>query len=1026
MSDPVGEDGWLSLVDEASRTAGDLEQRVEVVELYKRAIAAEPWSNKIWLAYCEWVWSLYKDCQNSDAGWPDEEQSLGQEIFTLEMALDVWVQGAQATQYRLNDSHELWNRWISIELELLSESPALQNIDHVRKLFQARLQTPHATWDDTSQMFSTFLTKFSEATWESEMVNVTKLSKLAKEQYNQREAHEFKLRKAMESGISEEIKSHMSNYINWERNQALSCALKRSKTGSQSNSVFLCVALFERALTSTPLGTDPVFWEDYMVFLLTIKPEVSEIALPSVLSVVQRATSYCPWSGKLWARYLLCAEAEGLPFSSMEHIKHIATNTRELDRDGMNEVVEFYIAWCGYLKRRTTVEDATDEDHDIADMGLPIALEDVQQWGKRLFDQDWKGDPFFRIEKILIQYLTQKKAFEEARGYWRKLVAAHANSYEFWQQYYIWEMSVRTSTDPPSYATAVLIQAINQKTLDWPEKIMEIYIKHCHECENVGVILQALDTVHRISKGVVKRRQREAAEYQKEKGALEKAAETVETESSLGTSKRKFQDDQETESVSKKAKLLADETSKEQFLKRDRENTTIIVANLPSEVTQTKVRQYFKDYAHINSLVLKKESDELSSTALIELRTREDVKSALLRNDKYFGENRISVVSGTGLTVYVTNFPPVADDKYFHELFKDCGECLSIRWPSIKYKTSRRFVYITFRTIGGAAAAIRLNGLSLDGGYKLTVAYSDPRNKKDREGATAEGREIHITSLDTSLTEEDLKEVFSKYGSIQKVNILKKLSGESKGAAFIAFEKKEEANAALELNKTKLKSSVLSVEISKEKNFKPIATTIGKVLPSQKLDNNQLKPNQSKSPSNFEITDRTIALLNIPDTVNDSRVRLLASPYGNIVKLVLRPDHRGAIIEYADSASAGKAALGLENYEILPGRKLRIGSLDDLAAEKGEIRTDKILIGQSKKAAAAYIQHSAPIRRPTAAKRGGLGQKKNIYPTKLSTITVGASTSDEAANQASHENKEDEKKQKSNADFRALFLRGDK
>ena len=42
MSDPVGEDGWLALVDEASRTAGDLEQRVGVVELYKRAIAAEP------------------------------------------------------------------------------------------------------------------------------------------------------------------------------------------------------------------------------------------------------------------------------------------------------------------------------------------------------------------------------------------------------------------------------------------------------------------------------------------------------------------------------------------------------------------------------------------------------------------------------------------------------------------------------------------------------------------------------------------------------------------------------------------------------------------------------------------------------------------------------------------------------------------------------------------------------------------------------------------------------------------------
>lgn len=33
MAEPVGEDGWLALVDEASRTASDLEQRVGVVEV---------------------------------------------------------------------------------------------------------------------------------------------------------------------------------------------------------------------------------------------------------------------------------------------------------------------------------------------------------------------------------------------------------------------------------------------------------------------------------------------------------------------------------------------------------------------------------------------------------------------------------------------------------------------------------------------------------------------------------------------------------------------------------------------------------------------------------------------------------------------------------------------------------------------------------------------------------------------------------------------------------------------------------
>src|ERR1700712_5081568 len=104
MSEPVGEDPWLSLVDEASRSAGDLEQRVQVVELYKKAVSEEPFSLRLWLAYCEWMWSLYTDCQTGDAGWPEEEQLVGQEIFSLEVAFDIWQQGSQAVRYRLIDS----------------------------------------------------------------------------------------------------------------------------------------------------------------------------------------------------------------------------------------------------------------------------------------------------------------------------------------------------------------------------------------------------------------------------------------------------------------------------------------------------------------------------------------------------------------------------------------------------------------------------------------------------------------------------------------------------------------------------------------------------------------------------------------------------------------------------------------------------------------------------------------------------------------------------------------------------------
>jgi RNA recognition motif-containing protein len=527
---------------------------------------------------------------------------------------------------------------------------------------------------------------------------------------------------------------------------------------------------------------------------------------------------------------------------------------------------------------------------------------------------------------------------------------------------------------------------------------------------------------------VAKRREDEAALYAQQQ--LETIAQEVPvTESPSGASKRKRESVSEEADGSAKKKVKSEDQDalREQQLKRDRENTTILVTNLPAEVTQTKVRQYFKDYGHVNSMTLKTEADKLSTTALIEFRTPEDVQSALLRDGKYFVDKQIEVTPGTGLTIFVTNFPPTADDAYLRKLFKDCGDIFSIRWPSLKHNTHRRFCYISFRTVEGAAAATQLDGKPLGGVYKLSAKYSDPANKKKREGAMAEGREIHITSLDPSITEDELKEIFGKYGKVEAVRILKTMAGESKGGAFVTFEKKEEATAALDMDKTKLKNRVLTVDMSTGKNFKPTATSYGKgssaspapdgdsvMSPSPSPDGHT---DTARGPSREEIATRTLTLMNIPDTVNDARIRAIAEPHGEIIKLSLRPDHQGAIIEYRDATSAGRAALALEGNEIAPGRKLRTGGMKDLLAQKDEVRTDRIQVGQGKKLPAAFMQQNAPIRRPGGG-RGGLGIKRGLG---YSAPKPGSSS---ASSGEVNGNGEETKKPKSNADFKAMFVSG--
>lgn len=88
--------------------------------------------------------------------------------------------------------------------------------------------------------------------------------------------------------------------------------------------------------------------------------------------------------------------------------------------------------------------------------------------------------------------------------------------------------------------------------------------------------------------------------------------------------------------------------------------------------------------------------------------------------------------------------------------------------------------------------------------------------------------------------------------------------------------------------------------------------------------------------------DRTIALLNIPDTVNDARIRALVEPYGALRKIILIPERRGAIIEFQRVQDVGKAALALEGYTIILGKApIAVGNVEEMlksAARKDDSR----------------------------------------------------------------------------------------
>lgn len=597
----LGEDLWAEWIQDESMLANDVNERLGVMDLCQRSVEEEYGSTKLWGIYGEWVLYLYNSANGeaSQRQWTEEDMLIGREVFNFQLVLDVWQRGAEATRWRINDSHLVWDRLLELYLRDLSNSPSQDKLNHVRSLFDARLQTPHATWEQTFQAFSSFISTYYNANYEDTMSDMVARASEAKNKYRAREDFEIRLRNVVESGDLAQEWMVLSEYIEWE--------ISRNRR-KRLFSFDLVNAVYQRAVLRFP--TDANMWEDYVMFL--IDESMHGNTTTTTLSTLDRATRHCPSSGNLWSQYLLSSERELQSFSKISGIKHKATSTGLLDVGGMEEVLKVHTTWCGYLRRRAFSSEAIDEDLDVAEVGIRSAIEAVQELGEKKYGRSYQGDPLFRLERIYIRYLSESGSWDSARETFKGLVSRRGNSYEFWMTYYTWELiswskfvqgdataDAARRTPNPSFATAVLKQAIKRTDLDWPEKIVQTYIAHCEDYEDSDELQLAMSETRKAIKAVNARREREAREAAAQHAQL--AQQQVPVEYTIQPEKRKREDEAELNGLPEQKKARAEEpippptaAAEPVPVRRDRENATVIVKNLPHHTTEHRVRQFFR------------------------------------------------------------------------------------------------------------------------------------------------------------------------------------------------------------------------------------------------------------------------------------------------------------------------------------------------------------------------------------------------------------------------------------------------
>ncbi|MGD9153696.1 MAG: RNA-binding protein [Gammaproteobacteria bacterium] len=79
-------------------------------------------------------------------------------------------------------------------------------------------------------------------------------------------------------------------------------------------------------------------------------------------------------------------------------------------------------------------------------------------------------------------------------------------------------------------------------------------------------------------------------------------------------------------------------------------------------------------------------------------------------------------------------------------------------------------------------------------------------------------KKLYVGNLPYSVTEESLESLFSQFGQVESVVLIKdRETGRTKGFGFVEFKKQSEAEAALKLNRQDFEGRPLKVNMAKPK-----------------------------------------------------------------------------------------------------------------------------------------------------------------------------------------------------------------
>jgi len=143
-------------------------------------------------------------------------------------------------------------------------------------------------------------------------------------------------------------------------------------------------------------------------------------------------------------------------------------------------------------------------------------------------------------------------------------------------------------------------------------------------------------------------------------------------------------------------------------------------------------------------------------------------------------------------SVIVNYIPADITESFLRDMFTSCGSVVGVRLMRDKTGVSLGYAFVNFSGEAEAARAIeQFDGQQMSN-KKIRVSYARPSSEEIKNA------NLYIAGLPKNVSEDNLKSWFGVYGTIISSKILTSETGESRGVGFIRFDKRSEAQAAID------------------------------------------------------------------------------------------------------------------------------------------------------------------------------------------------------------------------------------